>query len=494
MSLEICGCGGRMCFYQWDKGRKLQDREMSLGSTSQAHFTNSVTGEVLATEFYNDDGVMRCPVPDVLLQADSPLDVMVYTTNEHGEYTETHAKFQVRSRPMPPEYTYRTADEAVAEHNETILALTGTEQPTAVDAVVELNATLATHLNAKGIEVEPSETAEVLVGMVDSIPHPADAYAEGVAEGVQTTNTDVLSVTGTAQPTAVEAVTEVNATLASILTDKGVEADASETTEALVGKASEIKVAGSWIEEWARQCTVTGKLKDAEITEVGDLYFEKATEVSGGLFQDNTHITKVGNITAPLEVGRYGASAMFYNCTNLLSVGDITLYGVTIYGSSGIERTFSYCTKLQTAGFIDAPNYMSISYLCSSSGELVTFGGFNTSRWGDGQSAFVYCKKLREITHPIDFISCTQASEMFRECYALEYLRFAAGSLHCKLDLSYSTKLSAESWESVFYGLADLTGQTACTLTIPANPENSIPQALRDLATARNWTIAERQR
>ena len=240
MSLEICGCGGRMCFYQWDKGRKLQDREMSLGSTSQAHFTNSVTGEVLATEFYNDDGVMRCAVPDVLLQADTPLDVMVYTTNEHGEYTETHAKFQVRSRPMPPEYTYRTADEAVAEHNDTILALTGTEQSTAVDAVVELNATLATHLNAKGIEVEPSETAEVLVGMVDSIPHPADAYAEGVAEGVHTTNTDVLSVTGTAQPTAVEAVTEVNATLASILTEKGVEADASETTEALVGKATDI--------------------------------------------------------------------------------------------------------------------------------------------------------------------------------------------------------------------------------------------------------------
>lgn len=489
MSLEICGCGGRMCFYQWDKGRKLQDREMSLGSTSQAHFTNSVTGEVLATEFCNDDGVMRCAVPDVLLQADTPLDVMVYTTNEHGEYTETHAKFQVRSRPMPPEYTYRTADEAVAEHNETLLALTGTEQPTAVDAVVELNATLATHLNAKGIEVEPSETAEVLVGMVDSIPHPADAYAEGVAEGVQTTNTDVLSVTGTAQTTAVEAVTEVNATLASILTDKGVEADASETTEALVSKASEIKVAGSWVEEWARQCTTTGTLPNAEITEIGDLNFEKATEVSDRLFDGNTNLTKIGNITC--ATGEFGKSYgwAFRNCSSLVSVGNITApKGV-------LEHLFGGCTKIKRIGFIDVPQARSITYLCSGCVELETFCGFNSNTWKNGQSVFYNCKKLREITHPLDFASCTSAGEMFRFCTALEEMRWVANSVNCDMNSAYlytCPNLSNATLQSMVDGLKDRTGETAYTLTLHTDIEAKMTEAQKATVTAKNWNLAFR--
>lgn len=509
MPLEICGCGGRMCFYQWDKGRKLQDREMSLGSTSQAHFTNSVTGEVLATDFYNDGGVMRCTVPDELLQVATPLDVMVYTTNEHGDYTETHVKFMVKARKMPPDYTYQTATEAVKEHNETILALTGTDHSTAVGAVAEINETISTNLVEKGVDAVASETTEVLAGKIAEIPNPQDSYNEGVAEGVQSVNTDVLSITGTEQPTAVEAVTEVNATLATNLSDKGVEADATETTESLVGKVGDIKdpqdaydegynvgfadgkASASWIEEWARQCTKTGTLSDAEITEIGDLNFENAIEVTQGLFENNTNITKVGDITAPLEKGYYGAGGMFKGCSNLVEVGNITLNG----GGNNPYGTglFQNCGSLQTAGLVRMPLYRGISNIAINCVSLVTFGGIDGGDWISAYSAFNGCKKLREITHPIDFTSATDAGEMFRSCIELEEVRFVAGTINCDFG-SFGPvscpKLSNASIQSFVDGLKDRTGETTFTIKFHADVKSKLTETQIATITGKNWTIA----
>lgn len=62
----------------------------------------------------------------------------------------------------------------------------------------------------------------------------------GYDEGYRACDADVLALTGTQETTAQEAITEINSTLATNLTAKGVEAEATETTLELVEKVADI--------------------------------------------------------------------------------------------------------------------------------------------------------------------------------------------------------------------------------------------------------------
>ena len=62
----------------------------------------------------------------------------------------------------------------------------------------------------------------------------------GVQEGVAQTNAEVLLLTGTEQSTATQAIAEINATLATNLTAKGVEAQPTETTLELSEKVKNV--------------------------------------------------------------------------------------------------------------------------------------------------------------------------------------------------------------------------------------------------------------
>ena len=383
--------------------------------------------------------------------------------------------------------------QGVSQTNAEVLVLTGTEKPTATQAIAEINITLATNLISKGVIALPDQTTETLAGKVADIRNPQDAYAEGVAKGVQTTNTDVLSVIGTSQHTAVEAVTEVNATLASILTDKGVEADASETTEALVGKVSEIKAAEPWIYGWARNCVIAGNFTpDTEFGELGDLHFDNATTLNYEMFLGNLSLTKVGNITALKDVSlQYGK--LFEKCTNLTSVGDITINLGGRY--KALASLFRNCSALKTVGFIDAPLADEIIFLFYNCSSLETCGGFNSGAWHYGTSVFNGCKVLREITHPIDFTSCTGASETFRYCTALEEMRWVANSVNCNMSNTYlwdCPNLSNATIQSMVDGLKDRTGETAYTLTLHTSIEARMSETQKATATAKNWTLAFR--
>lgn len=296
----------------------------------------------------------------------------------------------------------------------------------------------------------------------------ADGKIEGYQEGTEqgrkdgkaAYDTELLVPLGTEQPTAAEAITEINATLANILVEKGVEAEATETTEELVERVSSLEISepNSWIYEWAKQCTVASGMSGAELGNIGDLNFEKATDIPQGLFAGNLTLISVGNITAPLEASRYGSGMMFRDCTNLQSVGNITMGGREY--SPQFWNSFLNCANLKHIGLLDIPNYVTLQNLCKECKSLETFGGIKNGDWRDAMSAFYNCRNLREITEPLDFTSCTSMSEMFRFCGALKEMRWVPNSCSCDVGgyLHTITTLSLASLESILKGLANLVG------------------------------------
>ena len=91
---------GRECFYQWDLDREIIVED---ATTDEIHFCNK-TGECsLVVEVYEEDGVRKAKVPNILLQTDWDIRVYGYCG---GSYTKQEARFKVASRSKPADYIY----------------------------------------------------------------------------------------------------------------------------------------------------------------------------------------------------------------------------------------------------------------------------------------------------------------------------------------------------------------------------------------------------
>lgn len=64
------------------------------------------------------------------------------------------------------------------------------------------------------------------------------------------------------------------------------------------------------------------------------------------------------------------------------------------------------------------------------------------------------------------------------------------GEITKSINLSRCTKLTSESVQSVLDHLADLTGQTTQTITLPSAIGKALTEEQKALITARNWTLA----
>ena len=70
------------------------------------------------------------------------------------------------------------------------------------------------------------------------------------------------------------------------------------------------------------------------------------------------------------------------------------------------------------------------------------------------------------------------------------FLRFAKQTLKVSIDMSYCYSLDDESIQSILDGLADLTGETAQTITLHADIKSKLTNEQTSAITAKNWTIA----
>ena len=81
-------------------------------------------------------------------------------------------------------------------------------------------------------------------------------------------------------------------------------------------------------------------------------------------------------------------------------------------------------------------------------------------------------------------------SRLLGNCYALSDITFVNRSIKWSLSIANSPLLTAESIQSIIDGLADLTGQTAQTITFHSTVKNKLTEEQIASATSKNWNIA----
>ena len=120
----------------------------------------------------------------------------------------------------------------------------------------------------------------------------------------------------------------------------------------------------------------------------------------------------------------------------------------------------------------------------------VTFN-VGTSKVTFVTNMFRGCEALEIIDGtPLDFSSMTGTSINFLNlCVSLVDIRFAEKSIPISISFVSCANLSAETIQSIIYGLADLTGGTAQTLTLHATVGANLTDEQKATITAKNWTL-----
>ena len=90
----------------------------------------------------------------------------------------------------------------------------------------------------------------------------------------------------------------------------------------------------------------------------------------------------------------------------------------------------------------------------------------------------------------LDTSNGTNFTDMFVLCHALKNISFVAGCIKKSIWFARSDKLTDESIQSIIDGLADLTGQTAQTITFHTTIKNKLTEEQIASATSKNWNIA----
>lgn len=90
---------------------------------------------------------------------------------------------------------------------------------------------------------------------------------------------------------------------------------------------------------------------------------------------------------------------------------------------------------------------------------------------------------------PINLSSATNINNIFSFCSALKEVRFVANTIKLSITFAQSGDLSAETIQSIIDGLADLTGDTAQTLTLHATVGSKLTDEQKATITAKNWEL-----
>lgn len=151
------------------------------------------------------------------------------------------------------------------------------------------------------------------------------------------------------------------------------------------------------------------------------------------------------------------------------------------------NNMFAQCLCSAIPTLVNMQNVTTIKRLCyhatRAKGEVYLP---DTSACKDFSGAFEYTS-ISKLTLNVS------SGENFSSAFGGNITDFTPiGTFKASVSFKACTNMTAESWERIFNALADLTGQTACTLTIPSGlDETVIPSSLREAARVKNWTVAE---
>ena len=150
---------------------------------------------------------------------------------------------------------------------------------------------------------------------------------------------------------------------------------------------------------------------------------------------------------------------------------------------------FSYCNNLTTIPQLDTSKGMYFISMFSSCNNLTTIPQLDTSKGMNFDNMFSYCNNLTTIPQ-LDTSKGINFTRMFFSCVSLENIVFVANSIKKSISFSDSNKLTVESIHSIINGLADLTGQTAQTITFHSDVKTKLTEEQIASATSKNWNIA----
>lgn len=160
------------------------------------------------------------------------------------------------------------------------------------------------------------------------------------------------------------------------------------------------------------------------------------------------------------------------------------------------HRCFDGCKKLK---YFD--NNFDASHLTYSTFsmfancvELISVKGLNIRNTGSSHWLFWNCHKLQsvDILDLSSIVNNNGQSRLLGNCYALRDIKFVNQSIKWSLSIADSPLLTDESRQSIFDGLADLTGQVSQVLTLHKSLEEKITDEQKAYVVSKNWQLAFR--
>ena len=210
-----------------------------------------------------------------------------------------------------------------------------------------------------------------------------------------------------------------------------------------------------------------------------DTYAEKIKEITGGggdvidlaryakTFQFGTDVGLPENLVLNLDTATYLAN--FISNTNFLTVKHLTINCPNQITSM---NRFIYG---QTNVYVVGIEHLTLNV--------------DTSKNTSYRQAFQVLPNLKTIDGtPLDFSSATEVTQLFSKCDVLEEVRVVKESIKINISVSLPSA-SDETIQSFVDGLADMTGQTAPTLTVHTNIGNKLTDEQKATITAKNWTL-----
>ena len=151
---------------------------------------------------------------------------------------------------------------------------------------------------------------------------------------------------------------------------------------------------------------------------------------------------------------------------------------------------FHICKKLKYFdNNFDTSQLKMINGMFGNCEKLISIKGLNTQSAIRADFLFNGCIILTDV-NTLDLSNVTMLGYMFNVCYKLTNISFVESSIKISIKFSDSPLLSAESMQSIIDGLADLTGQTAQTITFHPTVKNKLTEEQIASATSKNWNIA----
>lgn len=157
-----------------------------------------------------------------------------------------------------------------------------------------------------------------------------------------------------------------------------------------------------------------------------------------------------------------------------------------IFSGSGIVDLIGCLERCGVA--IDFSKCTNFSYMMSNGCSIKHFPVIDLSASAGFQDGFRYAGSL-ESGSLVNVKPTHTWSNAFANCSGLVDITFS-GTIGKSISFAQSSKLSTASVQSIIDALADLTGQTAQTVTFHKTVGELLTQAQKDTISAKNWTLA----